>query len=110
MRTFLLLFFVPMVTFWGWYLMSAADVGYVMFSREMHEYVFFTYGQMMGIEPELLPPMIVRACIFDTFIVLGIWAFRRRREIAAWWRKRQASVVIDPVARRYAEVSSPGNS
>jgi hypothetical protein len=32
--------------------------------------------------------MIAEACIFDTLIVLAIWAFRRRRELYAWGIER----------------------
>jgi hypothetical protein len=112
MRAFLLAFVLPMGFFWSWYLLSANDIsfGFFMYTREMHDFVFRTYGEMIGIDPAIIPPLLIRACIVDTFIILGIWAFRRRREIAAWWRKRQGMVEADPAARRYAEISSPGNS
>lgn len=99
MRTFLLAFVLPMSIFWTWYLLSANDMsfGIFMLTRDMHDFVFKVYGDMLGIEPSTIPPMLVRACITDTFIVLGIWAFRRRREILAWWNRRQA-------ARREASV------
>lgn len=91
MRLFLLAFLLPMTSFWGWFLLSVNDFGYVFFSRHMYDTVFQTYGEMLGMAPELIPPLVLRACIVDTFIVLGIWAFRRRRDIAAWWQNRQAT-------------------
>ena len=33
--------------------------------------------------------LIAKACVLDTAIILAIWAFRRRREIGAWYRARR---------------------
>ena len=42
-----------------------------------------------------LPPLVLRAIVFDSFLVFGLIAFRRRRQIAAWWRaRRQASAAL----------------
>jgi hypothetical protein len=111
MRAFLLAFALPMGLFWGWYLLAANDIsmGMFIFSRDMYDLVFDTYGQLMGVDPAILPPLVLRACIVDTFIVLGIWAFRRRKDIAAWWRNRQAAKAQDAVTRRYVDMSSPSN-
>lgn len=97
MRLFLLAFVLPISTFWGWFLLSANDFGYVFFSRHMYDTVFQTYGNMLGMDPAAIPPLLVRACIVDTFIVLGIWAFRRRRDIAAWWNGRPSREAAMPV-------------
>lgn len=105
MRLFLLGFVLPIGSFWAWFLLAANDVGYVFFSRHMYDTVFQTYGDMLGIDPSLIPPMLVRACIVDTFIVLGIWAFRRRRDIAAWWSSRQTARQ-DIISARLPNVSS----
>lgn len=112
MRAFLLAFVLPMGFFWGWYALAANDISFGMFffSREMYEFVFKTYGDMMGVDPAILPPLLIRACVVDTFIVLGIWAFRRRRDIAAWWRSRQEVQADDAVSRRYAEAATRGPS
>lgn len=91
MRLFLLAFVLPMGFFWSWFALAANDFGYGFFSRHMYDTVFQTYGDLLGIDPATIPPMLMRACIVDTFIVLGIWAFRRRRDIAAWWKARQAN-------------------
>lgn len=93
MRAFLLMFVLPMGFFWSWFLLSANDIsfGFFMLTRDMHEFVFKTYGDMLGMDPATIPPLLIRACILDTFIVLGIWAFRRRREIIVWHRRRQTA-------------------
>ena len=109
MRAFLLAFVLPMGFFWSWYGLAANDMSFGMFffSRDMYDLVFNTYGEMLGVDPAILPPLLIRACVVDTLIVLGIWAFRRRRDIAAWWRNRQSvETGGEQISRRYAEISS----
>lgn len=79
---------VPMGLFWGWYFLSLNDInfGYLVLSRQLHDFFFQMYGDILGIDPKSIPPMVARACVLDTFLLLGIWAFRRRRELMAWWR------------------------
>jgi hypothetical protein len=81
---------VPMGLFWGWYFLSLNDMnfGYLVLSRQLHDFFFQLYGDMLGIDPKAIPPMVARACVLDTFLLMGIWAFRRRRELKAWWRAR----------------------
>jgi hypothetical protein len=88
----------PLVIFWGWYFLSLNDMhfGYVMLTRDAHEIVFQLYGEMLGIEPATIPWLLAKACILDTLLLLALWAFRRRRIIAAWIRS---------VRDRYAGVS-----
>ncbi|HEY4191558.1 MAG TPA: DUF6105 family protein [Mesorhizobium sp.] len=78
----------PLVLFWGWYFLSLNDMnfGYVMLSRQLHDLVFELYGQMLGIDPKIIPGMVAKACFFDSLLVMAIWAFRRRRTIAGWIR------------------------
>lgn len=80
----------PLLVFWGWYFLSLNDMnfGYAMLSRQVHDLFFGIYGNMLGIDPATIPPLVAKACVFDTFLLMGIWAFRRRREIAAWMRTR----------------------
>jgi len=82
---------VPMGLFWGWYFLSLNNIhfGYVMLTRDAHDIVFQLYGNMLGIDPETIPGLVARACILDTLLILGIWAFRRRKEISAWVRGRR---------------------
>jgi hypothetical protein len=93
MRYLIALWAFPLALFWGWYFLSLNDMnfGYVMLSRRLHDLVFQLYGQMLGIDPATIPAMVARACIFDTFLVGGIIAFRYRNAIAAWVRQNRES-------------------
>ncbi|MBZ9700751.1 MULTISPECIES: DUF6105 family protein [unclassified Mesorhizobium] len=92
MRYIFALWAAPMALFWGWFYLSLNDMnfGYVMLSRQLHDFVFQLYGQMLGIDPTIIPGMVGRACIFDGLLLLAIWAFRRRREIIGGIRGRAA--------------------
>ncbi|MCG7503822.1 DUF6105 family protein [Mesorhizobium retamae] len=107
MRALLLLWIVPLSLFWGWYFLSLNDMnfGYVMLSRQLHDLVFQLYGEILGVDPGLIPGMVAKACVFDSFLVAGIVAFRRRRQIAAWWRERRAG---KPPLSRIERVFSDG--
>ncbi|MER8749903.1 DUF6105 family protein [Mesorhizobium sp. M1050] len=82
----------PMAIFWGWFYLSANDInfGYTMLSRQMHDFFFQLYGQMLGIDPVTIPDMVAKACVFDGFLLIALWAFRRRREITGWVSRRWA--------------------
>lgn len=79
----------PLLLFWGWYFLSLNDMhfGYVMLSRAVHDFVFELYGEMLGIDPAVVPGLVARACVLDTLLIGAIWAFRRRRELAGWGRR-----------------------
>ncbi len=96
MRYVLLFWALPMGIFWSWYGLSYYDInfGYAFFSRDVHDMAFRMYGHILGIDPATIPPLVVRACIFDTGLIMSILAFRRRKQIAAWWRARRA---VQPV-------------
>ncbi len=99
MRWVFIAWAVPMGLFWGWFGLSYYDLnfGYVMLTRQVHDLLFQLYGQMLGIDPTIIPPLVAKACILDTLLILAIWAFRRRREIAAWVRaKRQRYAGAEP--------------
>lgn len=91
MRTLFALWAAPLVLFWGWFFLSLNDInfGSVMLSRQLHDFVFQLYGQMLGVDPAVIPGMVAKACVFDTFLLLMLWAFRRRRNIAEWIRQRR---------------------
>jgi hypothetical protein len=88
MRYLLALWAAPLILFWGWYFLSLNNInfGYVMLSRQLHDLVFELYGETLGIDPAIIPGMVAKACVFDSLIVLAIWAFRRRRTIGGWIR------------------------
>jgi hypothetical protein len=100
MRYILLFWAMPMGLFWGWYGLSANDInfGLLFFSREIHDEVFNLYGQIIGIDPAALPPLVARACIVDTALIFGIFAFRRRKEIRAWMRERRNPAAVQEAA------------
>ena len=92
MRTLLALWAIPTALFWGWYYLSLNDInfGYVMLSRQLHDLVFQLYGQILGVDPAILPGMVGRACVFDSLLVAAIIVFRKRRAIIGWIRKVKA--------------------
>lgn len=100
MRYVLAVWALPLVLFWGWFGLSFYDVnfGYVMLTRQVHDLLFQLYGQMLGLDPKTIPWLIAKACIFDTLILLAIWAFRRRREIRAAWSRWREGQPVDSVA------------
>ncbi|MDZ5696378.1 DUF6105 family protein [Chelativorans sp. M5D2P16] len=91
MRYILIFWGLPMGLIWGWYFLSLHDMhfGFFMLTREVHDYTFAIYGQILGIEPAAIPPLLARACVIDTLILLAIFAFRRRRAIQAWIAARR---------------------
>lgn len=91
MRWLLFFWALPLSLFWGWYFLSLNNMhmGYVMLTRQAHDLVFELYGQTLGIDPAIIPGMVAKACVFDTFLLAGILAFRRRKAIAAWLRERR---------------------
>jgi len=92
MRYVFWFWFVPMGFLWSWFFLSYNDIslGLGFFSRDTHDLVFAIYGHILGLEKDVLVRLLVRACIIDTFLIMGILAFRRRKAIAAWWRQRGA--------------------
>ncbi|TGQ47863.1 MULTISPECIES: DUF6105 family protein [unclassified Mesorhizobium] len=107
MRTLFALWLAPLLLFWGWFFLSLNDMnfGYVMLSRQLHDLVFQLYGQMLGIDPAIIPGMVARACVFDGFLLTALWAFRRRRNIAAWIRRRW----MNPVpSERFQQATEAG--
>ena len=95
MRYILLFWALPMSLFWGWYLLSLNDLsfGYLFLSRTVHDFTFEIYGKILGIDPQLIPGLIARACVVDTLLIAALFAYRRRAAIRAWWRTRRAAEV-----------------
>jgi hypothetical protein len=91
MRYVLALWAAPLVIFWGWFFLSLNNInfGYIMLTRQVHDLLFKLYGDMLGIDPAIIPGMVARACIFDTLLLVVIFAFRRRQPILAWIRIRR---------------------
>src|SRR6266545_1376391 len=88
MRILFALWLAPLALFWGWFFLSLNDVnfGYVMLTRQLHDFVFQLYGEMLGVDPALIPGMVAKACVFDGLLLTAFWAFRRRPVIGGWIR------------------------
>lgn len=80
MRYLLVLWFVPLVLFWGWYGLASNDInfGILFFSRDVHDAVFTVYGNAIGVPAMDVPALVAGACALDTAIVAAIAAFRWR--------------------------------
>ena len=93
MKWFLILLAGPIALLGSWYGLSYYDMnfGIFMLTRDAHDLVFRIYGHILGIPPESIPPLVLRAIIVDSLIVFAIIAFRRRRKIIAWWQARRQS-------------------
>ena len=93
MKWFLILWAGPIALLGSWYGLSYYDMsfGIFMLTRDAHDLVFQIYGHILGIPPEDLPPLVMRAIVFDSFLVFALLAFRRRRQIRAWWQARRQS-------------------
>ena len=92
MRYILIFWGLPMGFFWSWYYLSYNDInfGMLFFSRVMHDFAFEFYGNLLGIDPATIPPLVARACVVDTGLIAAIYAFRKRRQISAWWSATRA--------------------
>lgn len=82
MRTVLILWFIPVFLFWGWYALSVNDIhfGFFMFTRAFHDHLFQIYGNILHLPPEDVPEKIAWVFAIDTVIVLAIAALR-------WYKK-----------------------
>jgi len=105
MKWFLILWFAPVSLIIIWYGLSYNDVGLIFFSREVHDMTFKMYGDILGIPPDAIPPLLFRALAVDSLIVFSIVAFRYRKTIAAWIGKRQESY-SEPVSEKEDILSS----
>ena len=91
MKWILIFWALPLVILGTWYGLSYNDInfGYLILSRQMNDFVFQLYGQILGLEPETIPGLLLRAVIVDSLLLFAILTFRRRKQIAAWWVVRQ---------------------
>lgn len=108
MKWFLIFWAGPIVFLSGWYWLSYYDMsfGIFMLTRQAHDLTFQVYANILGIPPETIPPLVVRAVVVDSLVVFAIMAFRRRRKIIAWWQGRQASKSREASLARDESLSS----
>ena len=80
MKWFLILWALPLGLLGAWYGLSYYDInfGLQFFSRDLHDLVFQIYGSLLGMEPEAIPGLVLKAIIVDTAIVLGLIMLKRR--------------------------------
>jgi Family of unknown function (DUF6105) len=92
MRYILLFWAAPLGFFWGWYFLSLNDfsMGTHFFSRKLHDLVFTIYGNILGMEPDLIPALVAKACIFDTLLIAAIFALRKRHSIIQWLKSQRS--------------------
>lgn len=100
MRYILIFWAVPMALFWGWFTLSYYDMnfGWLILSRLVHDFAFQFYGDILGIDPATIPPLVARACVVDTAIIFGIYGWRRRADVRAWWEARRPAPLAMPAA------------
>jgi hypothetical protein len=93
MKWFVTFWLGPIVFLGGWYWLSYYDMnfGIFMLTRQVHDLTFQVYGNVLGVPPETLPPLVARAIAVDSLVVFAIIGFRRRKKIIAWWKARQTS-------------------
>ncbi|QRM55044.1 DUF6105 family protein [Sinorhizobium sp. BG8] len=93
MKWFLILWAGPIALLGSWYGLSYYDMsfGIFMLTRDAHDLVFRIYGHILGVPPEVLPPLVARAIVVDSLVVFAVIAFRRRARIRAWWHARKAA-------------------
>ena len=85
-RGLLIFWFLPIAFFWSWYFLSFYDLGFGLFfySRELHDMVFQTYGDLLGVDPFAIPGMVAKALVVDSAIVFALVALRKHRAIARY--------------------------
>jgi hypothetical protein len=93
MKWFLLAWLIPVVLLGSWYGLSYHDMhfGFVMLTRRAHDLVFQIYGNILGMPPEVIPRLVIKAIFVDSLIVIGIVIFRYRKGLAAWAREKRAN-------------------
>ena len=100
MKWILIFWALPIALLGTWYGLSYNDInfGYLILSRQMNEFVFQLYGHILGLPPEIIPGLVVKAIVIDSLVLFSILAFRRRKQIAAWWQSRQKPASSAPLA------------
>jgi hypothetical protein len=116
MKVFLVLWVTPIVLLGSWYGLSYYDInfGYRILSRDLHDLVFTIYGNLLGIPPETIPPLVLKAIILDTFLVIGFIVIKRRRKqiwasirkMLGWTESREGAMQVSNSAEaEYSRVS-----
>jgi hypothetical protein len=93
MKWMLFFWALPLAILGTWYTLSYYDIsfGCLILSRQMHDVVFQVYGNILGLPPQDIPPLVGEAIALDTLLLAAVMSFRRRQAIAGWWQGRQSS-------------------
>lgn len=104
MKWFIALWAAPMALIGSWYTLSYYDLnfGTRFLSRDLHDLVFIVYGNLLGIAPEAVPPLVMKAILVDTALVVGILVLRRKGYTLFSWLRSLFS--------RDKERASPGST
>ena len=107
LRYLVIFFVVPIGLFWAWFGLSYHDInfGLIAFTRMFHDIYFAQMAEMLGIPADTIPMAIAKACVIDFLFIMAVFAFRRRREIGAWWSSRVAA--SDVSSLREADQAPP---
>jgi Family of unknown function (DUF6105) len=97
MRYFLLLWVLPVGGLALWLFLASNDysMGIFFFSRGMFDLVFSVYAEILGVDAAVLPPLVNKALMVDTLIVVALFALKRRKDIIAWWKRRGYSARLN---------------
>ncbi len=108
MRWVLVLWFAPISILVGWLGLASHDFsfGFFFLTRDFYDLVFGIYAQTLGVPAETLPPLVHRALILDSAIVLALYAFRRRKAIKAFAVQLYARLVAAPRSASVESLSS----
>jgi len=116
MKVFLILWVTPIVLLGSWYGLSYYDMnfGFRILSRDLHDLVFTIYGNLLGIPPETIPPLVLKAIVLDTFLVIGFIVIKRRRKqiwdgmrrMLGWTESREDAMQVPTSAEaEYSRIS-----
>ena len=111
MRYFLLFWLLPVGGLLAWLGLASHDInfGTLFFSRDMYDLVFAIYGDVLGMDPATIPPLLYKALAVDTLIVGALVAFRKRAALLSalrnWRNQRDADAAF---RARYAAFVAGG--
>lgn len=82
MKWLLIFWAAPVAFLFSWYGLSYYDInfGWHILSRDLHDLVFQVYGNILGVDPKVIPGLVLRAIIVDTAIVFGLVYLRAKRK------------------------------
>lgn len=85
MKWILILWAVPLTLLGSWYGLSYYDInfGTRILSRDLHDLVFIIYGNLLGLDPDVIPGLVLKAVILDSTVLFGFILLRKHRKAIA---------------------------